>query len=215
MRARAIRNLTQLGLIGVLATLVGCSYMNVEVTKARKTLEAARSAGKATQCPDDFKAVEDMVTQAESMCQNCKYDSADQLAAAAVTKANGLCPPPKPTPPPAEVRTVTAPPAAPTASIAAGPSTIESGSCSALTWATANASNVSIDSGVGTVAASGNKQVCPTSTTTYTLSASGPGGSTSASTTVTVAAKGKAPAGPTPTDKLTIHVNFDTNKSDI
>src|SRR5262249_60525559 len=86
MRARAIRKLTQLGLVGVLATLVGCAYMNVEVTKARKTLEAARSAGKATQCPDDFKAVEDMVTQAESMCQNCKYDQADMLAAAAVAK---------------------------------------------------------------------------------------------------------------------------------
>jgi peptidoglycan-associated lipoprotein len=215
MRARAIRKITQLGLVGVLATLVGCAYMNVEVKKARKTLEAARSAGKATQCPDDFKAVEDMVTQAEGMCQNCKYDAADQLAAAAVAKANGLCPPPKPTPPPAEIRTVTAPPTAPTASMAAGPSSIESGACANLTWATANASSVSIDNGVGSVSASGSKQVCPTSTTTYSLSANGPGGSGSATATVNVAAKGKAPAGPTPTDKLTIHVNFDTNKSDI
>ena len=212
MRARAIRTFTQLGLIGALATLVGCAYMNVEVTKARKTLEAARSAGKATQCPDDFKAVEDMVTQAESMCQNCKYDTADQLAAAAVTKANGLCPPPKPTPPPAEVRTVNAPPSAPTASMAAGPSSIESGACANLTWATANASTVSIDNGVGSVSASGSKQVCPTSTTTYSLTANGPGGSANASATVNVA--GKA-AKATPTDKLTIHVNFDTNKSDI
>jgi outer membrane protein OmpA-like peptidoglycan-associated protein len=212
MRARAFRTLSQLGLIGVLAVIVGCTT-DVEVKKARTTLEAARAAGKATQCPADFKAVEDMVTQAEGMCQNCKYDQADMLAAAAVTRANALCPPPKPTPPPAEVRTVPAPPAAPTASIAAGPSSIESGACANLTWATANATDVSIDNGVGTVSASGSRQVCPTSTTTYGLTATGSGGTRNESATVTV--KGKAAERPTPTDKLTIHVNFDTNKSDI
>jgi len=213
MRARLFRTLTPICLVGVLAILVGCTE-NVEVQKARTTLEAARAAGKATQCPADFAAVEDMVKQAEAMCQNCKYDSADSLAAAAVAKANALCPPPKPTPPAAEVRQ--APPAAPSASISAAPSSIDSGACASLAWATAGASNISIDSGVGTVATSGNKQVCPTSTTTYTLSASGPGGSTSASTTVNVTAKGAPPApAQKPTDKLTIHVNFDTNKSDI
>jgi outer membrane protein OmpA-like peptidoglycan-associated protein len=202
--------LTQIGLVGVLAILVGCTE-NVEVQKARNTLEAARAAGKATQCPADFAAVEDMVKQAEAMCQNCKYEAADSLAAAAIAKTNALCPPPKPAPPAAEVRQ--APPAAPSASISAAPSSIDSGACSSLAWATAGASNISIDSGVGNVAASGNKQVCPTSTTTYTVSASGPGGSTSASTTVNVNAKGAPPAAPT--DRLTIHVNFDTNKSDI
>ena len=213
MRAGTFHVLTRICPVGVLAILVGCTT-NVEVQKARTTLEAARSAGKATQCPADFKAVEDMVTQAESMCQNCKYDAADSLAAAAVAKANALCPPPKPTPPPApapEVRQ--APPAAPSASIAAGPSSIESGACSTLTWATAGATDVSIDNGVGSVSASGNRQVCPTSTTRYTVTATGPGGTRTDSTTLTVNAKG-APA-PTPTDKLTIHVNFDTNKSDI
>jgi outer membrane protein OmpA-like peptidoglycan-associated protein len=199
-------------LVGVLSILVGCTEL-VEVQKARTVLEAARAAGKATQCPADFAAVEDMVKQAEAMCQNCKYEAADSLAAAAVAKANALCPPPKPTPPPAEVRQ--APPAAPSASISAAPGSIESGACSALAWATAGASNISIDSGVGTVAASGNKQVCPTSTTTYTVSASGPGGSTSASTTVNVTAKGQPAPAAKPTDRLTIHVNFDTNKSDI
>ena len=215
MRARPFQLLSQIGLVGVLALLVGCAQ-NVEVKKARTTLEAARSAGKATQCPDDFNAVESMVTQAESLCQNCKYDQADMLAAAAVTRANGLCPPPKPTPPPAPAAEIrTAPPAAPTSSIAAAPGSIESGACATLTWATAGANDVSIDSGVGKVSASGTRQVCPTSTTTYSLAASGPGGNSSSSTTVSVTAKGKAPEKPTPTDKLTIHVNFDTNKSDI
>ena len=213
MRARHFTALIQGGLVGVLTILVGCTT-DVEVKKARTTLEAARAAGKATQCPADFKSVEDMVTLAESMCTNCKYDVADSTAAAAIAKINALCPPPKPTPPPAEVRTVTAPPAAPTASIAVGPSSVDSGGCAALTWATAGATDVSIDSGVGTVGASGTKQVCPTSTTRYTITANGPGGSKTESTTLTVNAKGAAP-GPKPTDKLTIHVNFDTNKSDI
>ncbi len=217
MRARIFRRLAPACLVGVLAVLVGCTT-NVEVEKARTTLEAARSAGKATQCPADFKAVEDMVTQAESMCQNCKYDAADSLAAAAVAKANALCPPPKPVPPPAEVRTVTAPPAAPTASIAVGPGSIEAGACASLTWATAGATDVSIDSGIGSVGPSGSRQVCPTSTTRYTVTANGPGGTRTESTSLTVTEKGRpaAPApGPAPTDKLTIHVNFDTNKSDI
>ncbi len=213
MRARAFRVLTLGCLVGVLAILVGCTT-DVEVKKARTVLEAARGAGKATQCPDAFKAVEDMVTQAENMCQNCKYETADSLAAAAVAKANALCPPPKPTPPPApepEIRT--APPAPPAVSIAAGPTSIESGACAALTWATANATDASIDSGIGNVPASGSRQVCPTSTTRYTLTANGPGGSRSDSTTLTVSGK-PAPAAK-PTDKLTIHVNFETNKSDI
>jgi len=214
MRARHFKGLIQGGLVGVLTVLVGCAT-DVEVKKARATLEKARTEGKATQCPADFKAVEDMVTLAESMCTNCKYDIADSTAAAAVAKANALCPPAKPTPPPAEVRTVTAPPAAPTASIAVGPSSVDSGGCATLTWATAGATDVSIDSGVGTVSASGTKQVCPTSTTRYTVTANGPGGSRTESTTLTVNEKGAPAAGPKPTDKLTIHVNFDTNKSDI
>jgi len=212
MRARHFTALIQGGLVGVLTILVGCAT-DVEVKKARATLEAARTAGKATQCPADFKAVEDMVTLAEGMCTNCKYDIADSTAAAAIAKINALCPPPKPTPPPAEVRQ--APPAAPTASIAVGPSSIESGACATLTWATAGATDVSIDSGVGSVSASGSKQVCPTSTTRYGLTANGPGGSRSDSTTLTVNPKGQPAPSAKPTDKLTIHVNFDTNKSDI
>jgi outer membrane protein OmpA-like peptidoglycan-associated protein len=211
MRARHFTALIQGGLVAVLTVLVGCTT-DVEVKKARATLEKVRAEGKATQCPADFKAVEDMVTLAESMCSNCKYDVADSTAAAAIAKANALCPPAKPTP---EVRTVTAPPAAPTASIAVGPSSVDSGGCATLTWATAGATDVSIDSGVGSVSASGTKQVCPTSTTRYTITANGPGGSKTDSTSLTVNAKGAPAPSAKPTDKLVIHVNFDTNKSDI
>ena len=63
MRARPFPVLTRIGLVGVLAILVGCTT-EVEVKKARTTLEAARAAGKATQCPADFKAVEDKIGRA-------------------------------------------------------------------------------------------------------------------------------------------------------
>ena len=91
-------------------------------------------------------------------------------------------------------------------------SSVEAGACTNLTWSTSNASSVSIDQGVGSVDERGSRQVCPSSTTTYTLTASGAGGSRTSSATVSVAAKA---APPKPTDKLTIHVNFATNKSDI
>ncbi len=88
-------------------------------------------------------------------------------------------------------------------------SSVQAGACTNLTWSTSNATSASIDQGVGSVDASGSRQVCPSSTTTYTLTASGAGGTRTSSATVSVAAKPKL------TDKLTIHVNFDTNKSDI
>ena len=48
------------------------------------------------------------------------------------------------------------------------------------------ASSVSIDNGVGNVAATGSTTVSPTTTTTYTLTAVGPSGNVTATTTVTV-----------------------------
>jgi peptidoglycan-associated lipoprotein len=55
-----------------------------------------------------------------------------------------------------------------------------------LRWSVANATDVSINTGIGTVAGSGSRNVFPTSTTTYTLSAEGPGGNDSASAMVEV-----------------------------
>jgi outer membrane protein OmpA-like peptidoglycan-associated protein len=204
MRVRLFRSLTQLGLVGLLAVLVGCA--TAEVKSARQSLETARSAGKAKECPSDFAAAEQLVNQAESLCQQCKTQEANALANQAAAKVNALCPakptpPPPPPPPPAA--------AAPTVSISAASTSIEQGACTNLSWTTTNAKSTSIDQGVGAVDASGSRQVCPTSTTRYTLTANGDGGTRSDSATVNVAAK------PTPTDKLTIHVNFETNKSDI
>lgn len=74
---------------------------------------------------------------------------------------------------------------APTITLAAQPSTISSGGSTALTWATANASSVTIQ-GLGTFPAAGSVTVKPTGTTTYTAVASGPGGTTKSTAVVNV-----------------------------
>ena len=92
------------------------------------------------------------------------------------------------------VREVVAPPAtlaprpAPAVSFSAAPASVKQGQCATLTWSSTNASNVSIDPGVGKVDPSGSKQVCPASTTQYTISVAGEGGSRTAATTVSVTA---------------------------
>jgi OOP family OmpA-OmpF porin len=110
-------------------------------------------------------------------------------------------PPPKPvvipTPPPPP------PPPAPTASISADPVYVYSGQCTNLNWSTQNATDVTIEPGVGKVAPSGSKQVCPTDNTQYTITVSNAGGSKTASTTVPVY------------KRTTLYINFDTNKADI
>jgi OmpA-OmpF porin, OOP family len=81
-------------------------------------------------------------------------------------------------------------------------------------WSSANASSASIDQGVGKVDLSGLRQVCPTTTTQYTIAARGEGGSQTAVTTVAVTSPPPAPAAaPKVIDRLTLHVNFDFDKS--
>ena len=81
-----------------------------------------------------------------------------------------------------------APRPAPAVSFSAAPASVKQGQCATLTWSSTNASNVSIEPGVGKVDPSGSKQVCPASTTQYTISVAGEGGSRTASTTVSVTA---------------------------
>ena len=88
-------------------------------------------------------------------------------------------------------------------SISANPAYVYTGQCTTLSWSTQNATDVTIDSGVGKVAPSGSKQVCPTDNTQYTITASTAGGTKTASTTVPVY------------KRAVLHINFDTNKSDI
>lgn len=82
-----------------------------------------------------------------------------------------------PTPPP--------PPTAPTVALSVSPDVVNPGQPTTLTWNTTNATNVTI-SGLGTVTASGTKQVTPSDSTTYELAATGPGGERDTSARVTV-----------------------------
>jgi len=89
--------------------------------------------------------------------------------------------------------------AAPTINLRAEPSAIESGQSARLRWSTENARTVTI-SGLGNVAASGERHVSPRVSTTYTGTAVGDGGTAAASARVTVterAAKLPEPAKPT------------------
>jgi uncharacterized cupredoxin-like copper-binding protein len=78
-------------------------------------------------------------------------------------------------------------PGLPQVSFTASPATIAAGGTSTLSWATANATSVAIDSGIGAKPLNGSMPVSPAATTTYTLTATGAGGTKTATATVTIA----------------------------
>jgi len=112
----------------------------------------------------------------------------------------------------------TAPPPAPTATLAASPDSIQRGQSTDLTWRTQSATDITI-AGLGTVPASGSRMVSPADSTTYLLDAKGPGGSAEASARVTVTAPPAPAVSQMSLDELfTSHVKdvfFDFNKYDI
>lgn len=119
-------------------------------------------------------------------------------------------PPPPPPPPPAAAR--------PTVTLQANPTSVNKGESSTLSWNSTDATQLSIDPGVGTVTAEGSTKVTPSDSTTYTITATGPGGSASATATVTV----NAPPPPPPPAPAPISFEqgvhdayFDYDKSDI
>jgi len=139
-------------------------------------------------------------------------------------------PVPPPPPPPAPVKETPPPPPPAKAqapridSFTAEPSSIERGQSATLRWSVANATDISIDQNLGSVAANGNRQVFPANSTTYTLTASSPGGTQTRSATVTVTTP---PAPPPPKAKPPLvsgaerlsreaqDAYFDYDKSDI
>lgn len=113
-------------------------------------------------------------------------------------------PPPAPPPPPRAEAPAPAPPAAKPAiaSFTAEPASIERGQAATLRWSVSNATDITIDQGIGAVQSSGSRQVFPGNGTTYTLVANGPGGSATASATVDVrVAPPPPPATPTATKR--------------
>lgn len=134
-----------------------------------------------------------------------------------------------PPPPPAPAAAPEAPPpaAAPAVrinSFTAEPRSIEQGQSATLRWSVANATDISIDQGLGAIAANGNRQVFPSNTVTYTLTARGGGGSDTRAVTVEVSAPPPPPPPPPSEPKLSgadllsreaQDIYFDYDKSDL
>ncbi len=143
------------------------------------------------------------------------------LFVAGCKKKPAPAPPPPPPPAPAPAPT---PKPAKVLSFAAEPSTVQRGEASTLRWNVENATSVSIEPGIGTVPASGSRQVFPSNTTTYTLRATAPDGNDSATATVNVTVPPPPPPPPPAPPKRTISERlstdvqdayFDYDKSDI
>ena len=147
------------------------------------------------------------------------------LVSAAGCKKKAPVPPPPPPPPPAAAPAP--PPPAAAARIndfTAEPRTIERGQSATLRWSVANATDMSIDQGLGAIQANGNRQVFPAQTATYTLTARGAGGSDTRSVTVEVSAPPPPPPPPPPAPRISgadmlgreaQDAYFDYDKSDL
>ncbi len=116
------------------------------------------------------------------------------IFASACKKKAPIAPPPPPAP---VAESAPAPPATRpvVGEFSVEPTSIERGQSAVLRWTVTGATSTSINNGIGTVMASGNRRVIPSETTTYTLTAMGPGGETTANATVSVSAP---PAPPPP-----------------
>jgi hypothetical protein len=71
-------------------------------------------------------------------------------------------------------------------SFSASPTTITAGESATLSWVVTDATTVTIDQGIGSVALTGSTSVSPTTTTTYTLTATNSAGSSTATVTIIV-----------------------------
>jgi outer membrane protein OmpA-like peptidoglycan-associated protein len=177
-------------------------YYPKEMPEADRAVEAARQAGKDRQCPDEFNAARDLKEKAYATYAACRTEEAIAMAREATAMANALCPTP------------------PTCELTAAPKEIEQGESATLRLTTSGNVKSAVLDGTEVAATGGTKTVSPTSTTSYSAKVAGTGGSTTCSVTVTVTVPPPPPPPPPPPaarviDRLTIHVNFDFDKSNI
>ena len=123
------------------------------------------------------------------------------IMASGCRKPTPVTPPPPPPPKQEQPKELPPPPRATISSFTVEPTSIQRGQAATLRWSVSNATEVSISPGIGTVAASGSRQVFPSNTTTYQLDAKGPGGPDSRTVTVNVTAP---PPPPPPTPVKTV-----------
>jgi peptidoglycan-associated lipoprotein len=134
------------------------------------------------------------------------------LFAAGCRKKAPVPPPPPPPPPPEQPAP---PPAKPSISFSVEPSSIQRGQSATLRWSVQNATEVAIDQGIGTVSASGQRQVFPSANTTYNLTAKGPGGEERASAAVSVVEPPPPPPKPAPKPTRTLQERLTSEVLDI
>ncbi|MGA3189865.1 MAG: OmpA family protein [Bryobacteraceae bacterium] len=127
------------------------------------------------------------------------------FAAVLMVSAGGCkkkVPVPTPPPPTAPATTPEPPPSAPLSlrinSFTGEPHSIERGQAATLRWSVGNSTDISIDQGLGAVAANGSRQVFPSQTTTYTLIAKGGGNQDTRSVTIEVSSSVPPPPPRTP-----------------
>jgi peptidoglycan-associated lipoprotein len=77
-------------------------------------------------------------------------------------------------------------PPLPTITLSLSPAAINKGQSSTLSWRTTDATEVTIDGGIGTVEAMGSRTLSPAVSTTYRARATGPGGAADAEARITV-----------------------------
>lgn len=148
--------------------------------------------------------------------------------AAGCKKKAPAAPPPPPPAPTNEAPPPAPPPPKPQAarinSFTVEPETIQRGQPATLSWSVANATDISIDQGVGAVAANGTRQVFPANTTTYSLTARSAGGMDMRSVTVNVTVPAPPPPPPPAQPKISgadlltrdaQDAYFDYDKSDV
>ncbi len=189
-------------------------YYHPELPEADKAVEDARKAGKDKQCPEEFKAANDLKEAAYRTYWACRTDEAIAMAREATAKAKALCPPP------------------PTCELTASPKEIEKGKSTTITFSTSGKVKSAMLDAEQVAVTGTTKTVSPTTSTTYTGAVTGLGGTQTCGVTVTVACPPPPPppAYPPPPppayqpppppagkviDRLTIHVNFDFDKSNI
>jgi peptidoglycan-associated lipoprotein len=104
------------------------------------------------------------------------------------------------------------------------PRSIERGQAATLRWSVGNSTDISIDQGLGAIAANGSRQVFPSQTTTYTLTAKGGGNQDTRSVTIEVSSSVPPPPPRTASQPLSsidvlgreaTDVYFDYDKNDI
>jgi len=84
-----------------------------------------------------------------------------------------------------------------------------------LRWNVTNATEISINQGIGRIDANGSRSVYPSNTTTYTLTARGPGGSAEMSATVNVTVAPPPPPPPPAEAKMDIKTRMEREVADI